>query len=247
MYIQYWLPFHELGLNVYTDPLIHTSSVFLSLSLSLSLVPSLIHTRTGGPSEGSFGTVTHYLGRLDWEITRGVTSVDIANPGFAVCCSVLQCVAVCCSVLQCVVVCSSVLQCVAPHKRLDIDVCRFFQIWVCSVLQYVAGGCYMWQDVAVCNSALQCVSVCCSVLWRVATCCSVLHLTWGVTSVDIRKSRGLNYLGPFPAYRYSTSPSYSFLQRLCLCKTTMHCNALQRTALQRTATHCTALRRTAPY
>jgi len=29
---------------------------------------------------------------------------------FAVCCSVLQCVAVCCSVLQCVAVCCSVLQ-----------------------------------------------------------------------------------------------------------------------------------------
>ena len=32
---------------------------------------------------------------------------------YAVCCSVLQCVAVCRSVLQCVAVCCSVLQCVA--------------------------------------------------------------------------------------------------------------------------------------
>ena len=45
---------------------------------------------------------------------------------FAVCCSVLQCVAVCCSVLQCVAVCCSVLQCIA--------VC-------CSVLQRVEASC----------------------------------------------------------------------------------------------------------
>ena len=62
---------------------------------------------------------------------------------FAVCCSVLQCVAVCCSVLQCVaVILWSQLWC--KHNGHN----------VCSVLQCVA----------VCCSVLQCVAVCCSVL-----------------------------------------------------------------------------------
>ena len=70
---------------------------------------------------------------------------------FAVCCSVLQCVAVCCSVLQ------------------YVAVILWSQLWckhnghnVCSVLQCVA----------VCCSVLQCVAVCCSVLQCVAVCCS---------------------------------------------------------------------------
>ena len=54
---------------------------------------------------------------------------------FAVCCSVVQCVAVCCSVLQYVAVFYSVLQCVA--------VC-------CSVLQCVAVCCSVLQFVCSC-------------------------------------------------------------------------------------------------
>jgi len=59
---------------------------------------------------------------------------------FAVCCSVLQCVAVCCSVLQCVAVCCSV----------DFSHCRGI-IKSSSVLQCVA----------VCCRLLQCVAVAC--------------------------------------------------------------------------------------
>jgi len=59
-------------------------------------------------------------------------AVDIPNAAFAVCCSMLQCVAVCYTVLQCVAVCCSVLHCVA--------VC-------CSVLECVT----------LCCSVLQCV------------------------------------------------------------------------------------------
>ena len=36
---------------------------------------------TGGPSQGSYGTVGDYLGRLDWKVDRGVTSVTIVNGG----------------------------------------------------------------------------------------------------------------------------------------------------------------------
>ena len=37
---------------------------------------------TGGPGEGSFGTVQHSIGKLNWEVvSRGVTSVHIANAG----------------------------------------------------------------------------------------------------------------------------------------------------------------------
>lgn len=32
-------------------------------------------------SEGSYGTISHYLGRLEWQVNRGVTSVEIANGG----------------------------------------------------------------------------------------------------------------------------------------------------------------------
>ena len=63
--------------------------------------------------------------------------------GFAVCCSVLQCVAVCCSVLQCVVACCSVL----PLYILS----RFVRE------SHVRG------------SALQRVAACCGVLRRVAS------------------------------------------------------------------------------
>jgi len=92
--------------------------------------------------------------------------------GYAVCCSVLQCVAVCCSVLQCVAVCCSVLQCVA--------VC-------CSVLQciYVMLG-YAGQrsstsllinrrdDVCVCVRVFVCVCVCvCVTAWCACACVPV--------------------------------------------------------------------------
>ena len=66
-----------------------------------------------------------------------VIEVQVSSRGhFAMCCSVLQCVAVCCSVLQCAAVyCSvfSVLQCVA--------VC-------CNVLQCAAVFCSVLQCVA---------------------------------------------------------------------------------------------------
>jgi len=62
---------------------------------------------------------------------------------FAVCCSVLQCVAVCCSVLQCVAVCCSVLQYVAACCSVDMN-----------------PGSLHTRNVAVC------CSVCCSASWH---------------------------------------------------------------------------------
>ena len=59
---------------------------------------------------------------------------------YAVCCSVLQCVAVCCSVLQCAAVCCSVLQCVAE---------------CCSALKRVAMCCRVLQCDAECYSMSQ--------------------------------------------------------------------------------------------
>jgi len=78
-------------------------------------------------------------------ITVGDSQYSMYAFTFAVCCSVLQCVAVCCSVVQCVAVCCSALQCVV--------VC-------CSVLQCVAACCSVLQCVAVWCSVLQCVAMC---------------------------------------------------------------------------------------
>ena len=84
----------------------------------------------------------------------------------------MQCFAVCCSVLQCVAVhvfCNSQLTCLKDPAC--VAVC-------CSVLQCVL------QCVAVCCSVLQCVAVCCSacimkltvdVPERAKVCCSVLQ------------------------------------------------------------------------
>ena len=47
---------------------------------------------------------------------------------YAVCCSVLQCVAVCCSALQCVAVCCSALQCVAVCCVYDTNIYKYLQI-----------------------------------------------------------------------------------------------------------------------
>ena len=80
---------------------------------------------------------------------------------FAVCCSVLQCVAVCCSVVQC-----SVVQCVAVC-------CNVLKLLRCSLLQSFAEFRSMLQCVGQCVG--QCVAVCCSVLQCVAVCCSVLQ------------------------------------------------------------------------
>jgi len=82
---------------------------------------------------------------------------------FAMCCSVLQCVAVYCSALQCVAVCCSVM---------------WWNAVCCSALQCVAVRC----------SALQCVTVCCSVLQRVAVCCSALQCV----AVQVRIEREHN-------------------------------------------------------
>eukprot|EP00960_Hanusia_phi_P070421 767306-Hanusia_phi.AAC.3 len=36
---------------------------------------------TGGPGHGHSGTIVHYVGKLDWEVSSGVTSVEIVNAG----------------------------------------------------------------------------------------------------------------------------------------------------------------------
>jgi len=97
---------------------------------------------------------------------------------WAVCCSVLQCVAVCCSVLQqCVAVC-----CIA-------DVSRQFQHFAlytvccsvgCSAVCYSVLQCGLQCSVLQCVSWArrecgQCVADCCRLLQIVAVCCSMLQ------------------------------------------------------------------------
>ena len=57
------------------------------------------------------------------------------NYGYAVCCSVLQCVAVCCSVLQCVAVCCRVMSFMGMH------VCNVHIVAYCNALQRTATHC----------------------------------------------------------------------------------------------------------
>jgi len=89
---------------------------------------------------------------------------------FAMCCSVLQCVALWYSVLQCVTVCCRVLKSVAEFCSLlhCVALC-------CSVLQCVAVCYSVLKGVAVCCRVLLCAGLCYSVLQRVAVCYSVLQ------------------------------------------------------------------------
>jgi len=76
---------------------------------------------------------------------------------FAVCCSVLQCVAVCCSVLQCVAVSCSVAECCSVLQKWHSRCNRRSQIWIVDFV-------LLKGPLPVCCSVLQCVAVCCSVL-----------------------------------------------------------------------------------
>jgi len=69
----------------------------------------------------------------------------------AVCCSVLWCVAVCCGVLQCVAVCCDVLRCV--------EICMSLSETGHCVLQCFAVCCSVFRCVALCCDVLQCVVV----------------------------------------------------------------------------------------
>ena len=53
--------------------------MFVVLAINLTLFGVCVFLMGG--SEGSHGTVTNYLGKLEWQGNRGITSVDIANGG----------------------------------------------------------------------------------------------------------------------------------------------------------------------
>ena len=191
--------------------------------------------------------------------------------GFAVCYSVLQCVAVCCSLLLCVAAFCLCARAFYTHKR------ALLCTWLCSVLQCVAVCCSVLQCVSVCFRALQgaavcffvlqCAAMCCGVLQYAAVCCSVLQCAAWTT-----KGREFTVLQSHPEERYSHLQSicWNLLQQCCCnllqccynvlqsnesyahnlthCNTlqhTAHCDTLQNTcALQHTATHCNTLQHT---
>jgi len=124
----------------------------------------------------------------------------------AVCCSVF---AVCCSLLQCVAVCCMVLHCITyrwltyseslffPHRNSSSN---FPCVCVC------ASVC-----VCVCCSVLQCVALCCSVLQCVVVCCSVLQCVTVLQCV----AKG-NILVP-RIQRVALSPPLQIILELFLC------------------------------
>jgi len=85
--------------------------------------------------------------------------------------------------LQRFAVCCSVLQCVAVHDSLRVSCLRVMCVSLtgshvavyCRALQCVALCCSVLQCVAVCCSVLQCVAGCCRLFQGVAGCCRVLQ------------------------------------------------------------------------
>jgi len=107
--------------------LLHVSSLYLQQNFVRCHSNSLLRVYM---SQKSCHTLLSAIYSLPATCDIWQRCVEGKERTYALCCSVLQCVAVCCSVLQCVAVCCRVLQCVA--------VC-------CSVVQCVAVCCNVLQ------------------------------------------------------------------------------------------------------
>jgi hypothetical protein len=85
------------------------------VAFAVCCICSVLHLQCVAVCHDSFTSMTRYF------------HICATTYSYAVCCSVLQCVAVCCicSVLQCIAVCCSVLQCI---KALWGGVCIGFSV-----------------------------------------------------------------------------------------------------------------------
>ena len=143
---------------------------------------------------------------------------------YALCYSLLLCVAACCSVLQ------YALQCPSGSSFISID--SYFKR-IHHTKEFV------------CCSVLQCVAVYCSVLTHSATHCESVH------DVEFVYTPTFIYIY-FTCNTHCNALQRTAAHCSALQHTAAHCSALQHTAAhcsapQRTATHCNALQRTATH